>query len=267
MQQQLVAVSRGFRGLTGALASVVIPGSCKVCKAPLKTASRIPVCERCLGSLQRIQEGICGRCGRPFLSAVAAQVENPQCRLCRQGRYAFDLARSFAIYDEILARLVILLKHQAVRPLGDWCANRLVELLAGTPRLAEADLIVPVPLHPFRRKERGYNQAEWIARPLARRLGIAFEPCLLVRIKPRPPRLKLTRRERWDSVRGAYETTKGAKVDNLRVLLVDDVFTTGATLDACARALRGEGAAQVTAVTVGRVVFQWIPHPKENPAT
>lgn len=261
MQEQPLALSQGFHDLTSALASVVFSAPCKVCEAALRRASRIPVCDRCLSSVQTIQGNICGRCGRPFFSPVAAQAEIPLCRLCRQGRYAFDLARSFAIYDDVLARVVILLKHQGVRPLGDWCAARLAELAAATPGLAQADVLVPVPLHPRRKKERGYNQAEWIAKPLARRLGIPLEPSLLVRTKLRPAKLKLTRRERWETVRGAYETRAGVKVDNLRVLLVDDVFTTGATLDACARALRRRGAAQVTAVTVGRVVPHWVRKP------
>src|SRR5271170_5720303 len=97
-----------------------------------------------------------------------------------------------------------------------------------------------------------YNQAELIAQPLARILGIPFRSYLLVRTKPRPAQIRLTRRERWQTVRGAYATHKSAQVDKLRVLLVDDVFTTGATLDACSRALKGAGAAHVIGLTVAR---------------
>ena len=116
------------------------------------------------------------------------------------------------------------------------------------------DLVVPVPLHPDRRRERGYNQAELIARPLARRLSLKLESRLLVRTKPRPPRLVLSRSEHWKSARGAYATREGARVDKLRILLVDDVLTTGATLDACSRALKKAGAASVVGLTVARVV-------------
>jgi ComF family protein len=118
----------------------------------------------------------------------------------------------------------------------------------------EFDAVVPVPLHPSRERERGYNQAELIARPLARRLNLKMATYLLVRTRPRPAKSILTLKERWESVRGAYETRTGAKVDKLRILLVDDVFTTGATLDACAKALREAGAASVHGVTVARVV-------------
>jgi len=123
----------------------------------------------------------------------------------------------------------------------------------------EFDAVVPVPLHPSRQRERGYNQAELIARPLAKRLSIEMATYLLVRTRPRPAKSILTLKERWESVRGAYETRTGAKVDKLRILLVDDVFTTGATLDACARALRQAGAASVHGVTVARVVPELTP--------
>jgi ComF family protein len=122
-----------------------------------------------------------------------------------------------------------------------------------------ADAVVPVPLHPDRKRERGYNQAELIARPLAKRLGIGMAPRLLIRTKPRPPQLLLSRSERWKSVHGAYATRDGVRVDNLRILLVDDVMTTGATLDACARALRKAGAAEVFGLTVARLVPGWSP--------
>ena len=85
-------------------------------------------------------------------------------------------------------------------------------------------------------------------------LDIPFRSYLLVRTRPRPDKLRLTRRERWDTVRGAYATEEGARVDKLRVILVDDVFTTGATLDACSRALRGAGAVQVVGLTVARAI-------------
>jgi ComF family protein len=119
------------------------------------------------------------------------------------------------------------------------------------------DVVVPVPLHPARQRERGYIQAELIARLLARRLGLKLGPYLLVRTKPRLPQLLLSRRQPWESVRGAYAIRTGVRVDKLRVLLVDDVLTTGTTLDACSRALIDAGAAAVIDVTVARVVSGW----------
>ncbi len=176
--------------------------------------------------------------------------------MCRRGLYDFDVARSYAAYTSVAVGAIVLLKYHEVTPLGSWFADRLFELAARYPEVAEVDAVAPVPQHATRLRERGYNQAELIARPLARMVGVPYRAFLLVRSKPRPEKLKLTVRERWRTVRGAYDIREGARVDNLRVLLVDDVLTTGATLDACSRALRHAGAAKVTALTVARAVLR-----------
>lgn len=155
-----------------------------------------------------------------------------------------------------MSRAILMLKYAEVAPLGAWFAKQLSTLIESDPVSFAADVLVPVPLDAARMRERGYNQAELIARPLARILGIPFRSYLLVRTKPRPEKIRLTRRERWETVRGAYALHKSAQVDKLRVILVDDVFTTGATLDACSRALREAGASRVIGLTVARALPQ-----------
>lgn len=242
------------------LASVLFAAPCAICGQTLTTASRVPACAVCLDAFERILDPICACCGRPLVSPAshgrpgepcsAANVEL-RCRLCRENFYAFDRARSFAVYDRALSEAVLLLKYEQVMPLADWFGRR----LAGIALEAAwgADVVVPVPLHRDRRRERGYNQAELIAKSVARRLKLPLKANLLIRIKPRPPQLVLSRAEHWASVRGAYATTGAMKIDNARVLLLDDVLTTGATLDACSRALKKAGASAVFGLTVGRV--------------
>ena len=118
----------------------------------------------------------------------------------------------------------------------------------------ETDVVVPVPLHRNRQKERGSNQVELFARPLASLLGLPFKPALLMRTRPRPEKHLLHYEEQWEAVRGAFAMKRDGRVDNLRVLLLDDVMTTGATLDACAKALREAGASSVLGLTVARAV-------------
>jgi ComF family protein len=248
-----------IRAAFDALTAILFPAPCRICLQPLTNASRIPICETCLSSLERIAEPMCKCCGRPFAHPLASQTLQPLCRLCRADLYGFSRARSFAIYNDALGAAIILLKYEAVMRLGDWFATRLAETIAQYGEGFRPDVIVPVPLHPDRLRERGYNQADLIARPLARRLGVKLRPDVLVRTRPRPPQLVLSRTERWKSVRGAYATREGVRVDKLRVLLVDDVMTTGATLDSCARALRKAGAAEVFGLTVARLVPGWSP--------
>jgi ComF family protein len=244
------------RSAADALTSVLFPAPCRICGTVLTRAGLLPICEACCASLEPLREPLCACCGRPIMSEAVLDAKLPKCFACRREVYAFEHARSFAAYTDEMVRAVSLLKYEKLSRLGRWFADKLQELIQGDPVLGSVDVVVPVPLHPARLRERGYNQAELIAKPLARRLHLPLRPYLLMRTKPRPARLLLSRRERWLTVRGAYEMRKGARVDNLRVLLVDDVFTTGATLDACARALRKAGAKSVVGLTVARAISQ-----------
>jgi ComF family protein len=231
-----------FKYSIGALTSVLLPPPCRICGQILLNATRIPICDDCLGSFEKIAEPMCQCCGRPFASTVSADAKQPLCRLCRVNFFAFDRARSFAIYNDALFEAIMLMKYEEVTSLGTWFAARIAEVIRETAGEWQADAVMPVPLHRARQRERGHNQAELIARPLAKAIGAQIKSRCLVRIKPRPDRLLLSRSERWKAVRGAYATGPGQRVDNLRVLLIDDVMTTGATLDACARALKKAGA-------------------------
>ena len=188
---------------------------------------------------------------------VATDVVEPAlCHACRRNLYDFDFARSYGAYSASMAGAIMLLKYQDVRPLAGWFAARLRQVIDQNRKAYSADVVVPVPAHASRLRERGYNQAELIAKPLARSLGLPCHSYLLERSRPRPDKLRLTVRERWRTVRGAYTMRQGVRVDKLRILLVDDVLTTGATLDACSRALRKAGAAKVAAVTVARAILR-----------
>jgi len=245
-----------LRATLDAIVSVLFPAPCRVCGATLTNASRIPICRDCLGAFQRIVEPMCQCCGRPFVSGVAAQAIRPLCRLCRTNFFSFESTRSWAVYDDTLTSAILLLKYEQVTRLGDWFASCLAGVFSSQQEW-KPDVVVAVPLHEDRERERGYNQAELIARPLSRILGLPLERRVLVRTKPRPVQLILSRSQRWASVRGAYSTREGLRVDNLSILLVDDVVTTGATLDACSRALKRAGAASVLGLTVGRVAPGW----------
>jgi competence protein ComFC len=246
-----------LRGVFEAFASLVFPAPCRICARMLDTGNRVPFCYACATALsQALPEPLCGQCGRPVIStAVANSVSPSLCHLCRRGAYDFDCVRSFGAYTPSMARAILMLKYGQVTPLGSWFANYLLlEVIRRNSAAFAVDAVVPVPLHSSRLRERGYNQAELIARPLARSLGVPLRSYLLVRTRPRPDKLRLTRRERWETVRGAYAMREGTQVDKLRVLLVDDVFTTGATLDACSRALRRAGATRVVGLTVARTL-------------
>lgn len=240
--------------ISDALVSVVFPSGCRICERLLTSASRVPVCEECLSSFARVAGTACEVCGRPMPGLTGKPEQPLLCPACQNRTYAFDRARSFALYEEAVVRAILLLKFEQIEPLGAWFAERLAELVSADGERLAADVVVPVPLHRERERERGYNQAALVSKPLAKRLRLPHKAVLLVRTRARPDKQVLSLEERWESVRGAFATRPGSQVDNLRVLLVDDVLTTGATLDACARALREAGAKSVIGLTAARAV-------------
>jgi ComF family protein len=264
-----------------AVVSVLYPAGCQLCDELLLRATRLPICDGCLASFAALPAPVCDICGSPLTTPFAStggELRGPApqslgtaveldkggrgCLACQGRIYAFERVRSYAAYQGQLVRAIVKLKFERVEPLAVWFARRLAALMS-QEHLA-ADVVVPVALHRQRERERGYNQADLIARPLARQLGLPYRSVLLMRTKPRPDKHILSLSERWESVRGAFATRPGSQVDNLRVLLVDDVMTTGATLDACAKALRKAGAKSVIGLTVARA----IQHPvKVRPAS
>ena len=255
---------RGWFAEAGdALVSVFFPAGCRICDRLLTSASRVPICEDCLSSFAIVPTMACEVCGRPWLLAKRMEEQPLLCPACVDKTYAFDRARSFATYEGAVVRAILLLKFEQISPLGVWFAKRLAELVKSERELLAADVVVPVPLHRQREKERGYNQAALISKPLAKQLGLPHKALLLMRTRARPDKQILSLEERWESVRGAFATRPGSQVDNLRVLLVDDVLTTGATLDACARALREAGAKWVGGLTAARAIRNPLPSSNE----
>jgi len=247
-----------------AIVSVFYPAGCELCDQLLTHARRVPICEECLASFPALPAGVCEFCGSPMATPFSSDAPQPflpvgsnntaqrGCLQCQGRIYAFERARSYAAYEGHLIRAIVMLKFERIEPLAAWFAKQLAAV--AKQQNLSADVVVPVPLHRQREKERGYNQADLIARPLARQLGLPYRAILLTRTKPRPDKHILSLAERWESVRGAFATRPGSQVDNLRVLLIDDVMTTGATLDACALALRQAGARSVIGLTVARAV-------------
>ena len=248
-------ITRRLEGALAALSSVVFPAGCRICEQLLTDAKRLPICEMCLSSFVPIPPGSCELCGLP----AAFDPEFPRavayCRDCQEHRFAFQVARSIGLYEGMLVRAILLLKYERIEPLGVWFAERLAAVVAKERERFNADVIVPVPLDRLRARERGFNQVDLFGKPLARRLGLPYKPVLLMRSRPRPEKHLLRNEERWEAVRGAFALRQGGRVDNLRILLLDDVMTTGATLDACSRALREAGAQSVAALTIARAGF------------
>lgn len=229
-----------------ALLDLLFPPRCAGCG---RTGAVL--CARCFAAIQSPTTPLCPRCGRQLSAAATTGV----CAACAAGHDPrhLDAARACAAYDGPLRNAVLALKFRGQRRV----AQPLGRLLASEVRRAgwQPDVVVPVPLHRDRRRTRGYNQAELLARACARSLGLPCSTALLVRSRVTRPQVGLSTADRRANVAGAFALAGPRDFTRLagrRVLLVDDVLTTGSTLDAAAEAVRAAGPATVWGLAVAR---------------
>jgi competence protein ComFC len=225
------------------------PECCQLCGLRRATPEEGFVCERCYSSASFIHPPFCDRCGLPFQGAITNDFE---CTNCRELEFDFCSARA-AVEETGKVRDAIL-RYKYNRAL--WFEPFLAELLLSraVPELVKEkwDGIVPIPLHPRKRREREFNQAERLAIWLGEATGLPVNSGLLRRVVHTPTQTKLSRLERLANVRKAFALQPKARADGQRLVLLDDVFTTGATASACAGILRQAGAAEVCVWTVAR---------------
>jgi ComF family protein len=244
----MTAAEKAIHALCHGLFHLVFPDDCRVCGEPLRDVSRIPVCARCLEFTQPIAaEHFCIACRTPFLNPFPLD-ESGRCALCRLGLAGFDEVYSFGWYQGALRTLIHLFKYVGVRPLARVFGRYLKRAL---PVDRQFDVVVPMPLHWKRRWHRGFNQAALLAREVARRYGVPVSQ-VVRRSRATPSQAGLTHAKRRANVRGAFKVKRGARLNGLRVLLIDDVLTTGATAAACARELKRAGATHVTLLALAR---------------
>ena len=220
------------------LVSLVVPPLCAACREP--ELSGAAVCTTCTARLVPLPDPRCERCGAPVVIA------SPRCPECRGRRLSFRSAWAPFAYEATAPQLVVALKARGATRAAAFMAG---EIASRAPPRVLAGTLVPVPAHPARRRREGLNQAAWIARALGRLTGLVVAE-LLERRPSSTPQVGLARLERLANARGSVVV--GAPPPGGRLVLVDDVYTTGATLDACAHALRGAGARDVAAVTFAR---------------
>lgn len=235
-----------------ALLDLLFPPLCHVCKAFIPNAGELLICPGCLNKITFLSSPLCTVCGAPF--ATDPGVDHT-CGACVMHRPS-HVCRSAAVLDGPLQELIHGFKYGSrvhlCEPLGLLTAASLEPFCAR----AAPELMVPVPLHRKRLRQRGYNQSQLIGEVLARKWGVPLEIGRLRRVRWTEPQTTLDARDRVSNVSGAFEVKEPNRLAGKRVLLVDDVLTTGSTVRACAEALHEAGAAAVFAVTVARGMQQ-----------
>jgi ComF family protein len=235
-----------FRPLQ-AIIDLVLPPRCPGCRVIVDGDGRF--CSTCWQALRFITAPICARCGTPFEVDPGPDAECGPC-LAEPPRYA--RARAALVYGGPARTVLLALKHGDRQYLAKMMATHMAR--AGAGMIGAETLFVPVPLHRWRLWRRGFNQSLLLARALAARGQGELAIDALVRAKPTPPSVGMGRAARARNVRGAFRVRDRTLVAGRSIVLVDDVLTTGATADACARVLRRAGAADVLVLTFARVV-------------
>jgi ComF family protein len=242
----------------------LFPADCRICAAPLTRISRLPVCAECLEQILPVQGHLCSVCGERLLSlhAVPASGGHVLCPFCSRVEQHFARAVAYGSYEGGLRELIHLLKYGGVRPAANVLGAMLAEAISlrGAGFGAGPVVVIPVPLHRSRLRERGFNHAELIAGAALRvlntegRARLVLADGVLERRRPTQSQTGLTIQQRRENMRGAFAVKRAQEVNGHEVLLVDDVYTTGATASECARVLRRAGASKVWVATVARTL-------------
>jgi ComF family protein len=247
-------VSRLIHGLNGwlnAALGLFYPEACCLCGQARATPEECFVCAGCMARIHPVAPPFCERCGRPFEGEITTAFE---CANCRDMELNFVWARSAVIAREEAREAIHRYKYQRALWLEPLLAGFLIAAAAPTLVTQSWDCIVPVPLHPTKQRHREFNQAERLGKRLGAATGIVVRNRLLKRVLPTESQTHLNRAERQANVRRAFAMRRGQRLNGERIVLVDDVFTTGATTSACAGVLREAGAGEVSVWTVARGV-------------
>ncbi len=233
-----------------ALFHLLLPRACAICHIELNFPTHPSgLCPHCLAQLHNLPSARCSCCALPFATEGGSE---HLCEACLRHPPNFSRSEAVGIYEGLLRDTVHRFKYRGAvqldRPLGNLLGQRIEQ--AEEP--FRPDLIVPVPLHLNRLRQRGYNQSLLLARQLARRWQVAVAPNLLVRNRATPPQQGLSVAVRQQNLRGAFTMT--APIQNEKVLLIDDVMTTGATVRECAKVLLAGGADEVVVAVIGRAL-------------
>ncbi len=227
-----------------------IPSQCPLCDKFLSEDGK-GICTDCLSEIYWIKPPFCSICGTPYVSNVSG--DHP-CGGCLKKRRYFSMARSIGAYEGSLREAIHRWKYEGKTSLTPYFGQWMVEGLSHYWNPKELDLLIPVPLHKHRLRDRGFNQALLLVKEIHSQIGIPYLKRALRKRKPTPPQVDLNGLERERGVKGAFEITERDKIVEKSILLIDDVYTTGATVNECAKILLEGGAKRVDVLTLARTV-------------
>lgn len=244
----MVNVVRAGRKLANSIADFLFPPLCPICKS--RVAKNGDLCDVCMASINWILCPRCAKCGYPLPQTMDWE-KDAMCPMCLSGKCELDMIRSACVYDAVSRQIVLPFKHSGRISNGAIMSRTMMASLVGTG--IRPDVVIPVPLAWRRLWHRGYNQATILARPIARYLGVPVDVDS-IRRKYRPDMGHKNARQRFENIHGVFSVVHPDKIRGRKILLVDDVMTTGATFFELQHELMRAGAAAVYGVTFCRAV-------------
>ncbi|MEQ2371316.1 double zinc ribbon domain-containing protein [Blautia sp. CLA-JM-H16] len=223
------------------LLDMLYPKKCPMCHEVLKD-KKLLICERCAGRIRPISGALCMKCGKPV------KMEEEYCPVCRNGNRYFSEGRSIFPYGELWRQSLVRFKYYGCREYGDFYAKAMSVYGRKYLERWKPQLLVPVPLHPSKKRMRGFNQSAYLAEKLSVFTGTPWDDSLVIKIRRTRSQKKLDAVQRRNNLRKAYRVSR--KLSDVTVLVVDDVYTTGSTMEAMAMCLLEAGARDVYFLTV-----------------
>ncbi len=230
---------------------VLLPRTCYACRRDLPLGAAGPLCQDCQAAVQHIGLRYCVSCGKPLPDGGA---HCARCRREKKRSRKCALLRSAVVFGPQVRAVVHAFKYADQSYLASCLAQCMAQYWTAYPELARGQLLVPVPLHSRKLKARGYNQSELLARSLGKQLHLPVNTSCLVRVRNTPSQTTFGREGRLQNMLGAFAVTEPQLIKGKTLVLIDDVATTGATLEGCAAALRAAGAKEVMAYTLAREI-------------
>ena len=242
--------------ITEGLLNLVFPLDCKICEKPIRESKGYSICEDCFKTIELIEHPYCVKCGKPLLlTDFFEQNREILCLDCKRKKYSFEFSRSTGIYDKVLKKCIHLLKYQGEKKLAKPLGKLMVDYLLKNDEFEnKLDLIIPVPLHKNDLKKRGFNQSVLLGKVIGDYFSIPVGESVLIKKKITPFQVNLSKKEREKNILKAFLVEKPEKIKGRNILILDDVFTTGATVEECAKELMKARAKNIFVLTLARAV-------------
>ncbi len=242
--------------ITEGILNFVFPLDCKICKKPIRESKGYSICEDCFKTIELIEQPYCIKCGKPLIPTdFFKQNREIFCLDCKIKKYSFEFSRSTAIYDKALKKCIHLFKYYGEKKLAKPLGKLMVDYLLKNGEFEnKLDLIIPVPLHKNDLKKRGFNQSVLLGKVIGDYFSIPVKESVLVKKKLTSFQINLSKKEREKNILGAFSVEKPEEIKGKNILILDDVLTTGSTVEECAKELMKARAKNIFVLTLAQTV-------------